>query len=122
MLAVLLLLIAAGLFFVWIDQALAAGLFLIAALLVAAFWLLKGTGKAARETAGAMTKGMAEEAAKAETQSPESSLLKEGVENAGQLAGQQAFAPDTHQFKLKGFGAIGEACERLAERFKKAFK
>jgi len=121
-LAYFLTFIAAGLFFILVDQALLAGLCFLAALLVLATKLFTGTAHVTKTTAGALTKGMKEEVSKAETTHPDSTVLEEGVQGAANLAGQQLYAPDTHQFKLKGFSAIGAACQKIVDLFKKTFK
>jgi len=122
LLTFLLLLVAAGLFFIFIDQGLLAGLCLISAWVLALAIFFGKAGKAGKATAEALTKGMGEEAGKAETESPDSSILEEGFKNAGDLAGQQMFAKDKYQFKNKTFSSVGGASQRLIDFFKKAFK
>ncbi len=122
LLSFLLLLVAATLFFVLIDQAVLAGLCILAALFIALANFFGKAGKVTKSTGKALTKGMGEQAGKAEAESPDSSVLEEGIGNAADLAGHQAFAPDKYQFKFKGLGALGEASQRLIDWFKKAFK
>jgi len=126
--------VAAAMFFVFVDQGLLAGLCAIAAILIAVARIASKTGKTARETGKALTKNIGKELSEAETGFPDKSILEEGAKNAADLAGQQLmagsirntksrkFAKDNYQFKFKGLGSVGEACQRLIDGFKKVFK
>ncbi len=127
---VFLVFIAAGLFFIYIDQALLAGLCLLAGLFAGIAWFLSGSYRASKSVVSGMTKGIPEQVSKADTGYPDSGILEESVKNAAGLTGQQMFAGrkkqpyrgDQHQFKFKGLGSVGEACQRLIDSFKKVFK
>jgi len=131
MLFIGLMLIALAMFFVYLDQGLAAGLCFIAAVAMLAARLLSKTGHAAKSVGEGLAKGVREDVSKAETGHPDFSVAKEGIENAVDLAGQQMYAGynrkkpyigDQHQFKFKGLGAFGEAAQKIIDTFGKVFK
>ena len=117
-----LLFLAAGLFFVLIEQAVLAGLSLIAALIVGFAWFFSRTARLAKATGKGLTKGVVEEVSKAETGSPDFAVLEESFKNAADVAGQQLYARDSQQFRFKGVGALQQASQRLVDLFKKVFK
>lgn len=121
-LAFFLLFLAAGLFFVLVEQAFLAGLSFIAALLTGLVWFFSRTARLAKATGKGLAKGIPEEVSKAETGSPDFAVLEESFKNAADTAGQQLYARDSQQFRFKGVGALQEASQRLMDLFKKAFK
>lgn len=130
--AIFLSLIAISLLFIWLNQALLAGLFFLAAIFYLLMRFLKGSAKAAKGTAKVLTKGMHTELEKADTTALDSSVLEAGVKNAADLAGQQLYAGhkqggkpylgDNYQFKFKGTGAASDAFQKLIDTFHKIFK
>jgi len=123
---------ATGILFIAIDLPLAAGLCFVAAGFIAAIRLLAGTGKAVKTVSKGATKGMWTGLSKAETAGPAFDVGKEGLDNAADLVGQQAFAGsqkdgrkivgDQYQFKFKGLGRLAGASQKLIDSFKKIFK
>ena len=120
--SIFLSLIAAALLFIFLDLLLPAGLCIIAALFIGLAKVGKKTVKAAKVTGQVFSSGVREEVSKAEGASPDTSVFAKGVENAGDLTAQQLHAKDKQRFKYKGIGAVGEACGRLIESFKRLFK
>lgn len=117
-----LLLVAVGLAFLVIEQALLGGLCILGGLLMLAARLFLGTGKAVKAATTSVAKSVADDVSKADTSGPEMAVMEKGLENAGDLAGQQMFAKDKHQFKFKGAGGISGACQGIIDLFKKMFK
>ena len=113
-------LIAAGLFFILVDQALLAGLFLIAAVLAAIASFFGKAGYVAERVGKSGTKGMWKGLQEAETGQPDKAILEEAVSNAGEITGMEMGAPHTHKFKATG--SIGDTANRLIDSFKKVFK
>lgn len=117
------LFIIAGLFFIFVDQALLAGLSFIAALISGLAWFLRGTKRAVVETGSALTQGVKEEVSASKTEGPGLDVAGAGIGNAGSMVGQQLFAKDKHRFKPKGPGTIaGTASQSIVDWFKKVFK
>ncbi len=131
-LAFFLALVAAGVFFVVVEQGFFAALFFLAALFLFIARAIVGTGKAAKATVGGGTKGMWLESAEAKTSGPAFGVMEEGVKNAADMAEQQLvagekakghnFRGDQYQFRFKGWGVLGEACQKLIDSFHKVFK
>ena len=120
MLAAILALVAAGLFFILINQALFAILCLLAAILVAVASFFSKTKTTAERIGKSGTKGMKEGLWKAETGHPDKSILNDAVSGAGETTGIEIGAPNGH--KLKTTGTFGDAASKIIETFKKAFK
>jgi len=117
------MLFIAGLFFVFFDQGLLAGISFIAALLVGLTWFFKGTKKAVVETSSALTQGITEEVGKSETETPGLDVAEAGFGNAAGLIGQQLYAKDKHRFKGKGPGTVAvTGSQSIIDWFKKVFK
>ena len=123
MLYIAVMLFIAGLFFVFFDMGLPAGVCFIAALLIGVAWFFKGTKKAVVETSSALTQGITEEVGKSETETPGLEIAEAGFGNAASLAGQQLYAKDKHRFKGKGPGTIAvSGSQSIIDWFKKVFK
>lgn len=131
--AIFLSLVAISLLFIWFNQALPAGLFFLAAIFYLLTRFLKGSGKAVKGTAKALTKGMHSEMEKADTTALDGSVLEAAAKNAADLAGQQLYAGsqthkkaylsgDNYQLKFKGMGAAGDSFQKLIDLFHKVFK
>ncbi|MCX6799118.1 MAG: hypothetical protein NTW59_03420 [Candidatus Diapherotrites archaeon] len=115
-------LLALGAVFILVEQPLPAGLCWIAAIAVAITKAWHGTAKAGNELGKTLSAGVREEAEKAEGSTPDESVFVEGIRNAGDIVGQQAFSPDRKRFKYKGHGASASAAGRLMAYFNKLFK
>ncbi len=115
-------LIAATLAFIFLDQPLPAGLCAIAAFIIALAKVGKKTAKAAKVTGQVFSSGVREDVSKAEGAAVDAGVFVQGVQNAGDLTAQQLHAKDKQRFKYKGIGAVGEACGRLIDGFKRLFK
>lgn len=120
--SIFLSLIAATLAFIFLDQPLPAGLCALAAFIIALAKAGKKTVKAAKVTGQVFSSGVREDVSKAEGAEPDAAIFVKGVENAGDLTAQQLHAKDKQRFKYKGIGAVGEACNRLVDSFKRLFK
>ncbi len=120
--SIFLSLIAATLAFILLDQPLLAGLCALAAFFIALAKAGKKTVKAAKVTGQVFSAGVREDVSKAEGAAVDTGVFIQGVQNAGDLAAQQLHAKDKQRFKYKGIGAVGEACSRLIDSFKRLFK
>jgi len=126
-----LVLLAVALFFVFIDQALLAGLCFVAACFFFLARFLSKTGHVAKSAGKGLAKGVKEDFEKADTSSPDFSVAEEGFRNMADIAGQQMYAGykpkkpfigDSYQFKFKGLGALADASQKLIDTFKKVFR
>ena len=120
MLAVILALIAAGLFFILINHVLLEMLCIIAAVLIAIAGFFSKTKTTAERIGKSGKKGMWKGLQEAETGHPDKAILDDAVSGAGEISGQQVGAPDSHKFKATN--NIGGAAEKMIDYFKKAFK
>ena len=120
MLAVILALIAAGLFFILINQGLLAILCLAAAVLVAIASFFGKAGKTVERVGKGGTKGMWKGLQEAEQGTPDKAILDDAVEGAGEIAGMESGAPEGHKFKA--VNNAGGAASKIVEAFKKVFK
>lgn len=114
------ILIAGCLLFILIDQPLASGICFIAAALLFLARAANKTAGFAKATGQVLVTGIKADVGKAEGSHPDPAILRRGIENAADLAGQQANAPDKYRFKRKA--GLGEAGNKLIETFKKIFK
>ncbi len=119
--SVFLFLVVLALLFVAVDLPLGAGLCILAAFFIAVVKAGSGTAAAGKAIGKTLAAGVRQDVSKAKGAVPDTSVFVKGFENAGELTAQQLHAPDTHQFKYKGIGAVGEACQRMIEYFKKLF-
>ncbi len=120
MLASILVLIAAGLFFILINQGLLAILCIIAAILIAIAGFFSKTKSTVERIGKSGTKGMKEGLYETEQGIPDKAILDESVSGAGELSGMELGAPEGHKFKA--VNNIGGAAEKIIETFKKVFK
>ena len=112
-------LFAAAAFFAAIDQAFLAGICVIAALFILVSRILTKSKSTAKSVGKELIGEIGEDVKKIGPAGIDAGVAMEGVQNMADLAGQQANAPDTHQFKFRG---IGEASQRFIDYFKKVFK
>ncbi len=120
MLAIILALVTAGLFFILINQGLLAMLCIIAAVLIAIAGFFSKTKTTVERIGKSGKKGMWKGLQEAETGNPDKAILNDAVSGAGEISGAQVGAPDSHKFKATN--NIGGAAEKIIETFKKAFK
>ena len=115
-------LLALAAVFVAFDMALPAGVCILAAFFIAIVKVGSDTVKTSKSVGKALGAGIRKDVREAEGGIPDSGVFVKGIENAGDLVADQIHAPDTHQFKYKGIGAVGEACKGLIDSFKKLFR
>jgi len=120
LLAIILALIAAGLFFILINQGFLAILCIIAAVIMGIANFFKGTKSAVKKVGKGGTRGMWKDFQEAETGHPDKAILDDAVSGTGQITGQEMGSPDSHKFKTTG--SIEGAAVKIIETFKKAFK
>jgi len=82
-----------------------------------------------KKTAKALARNVSEEVEKAQGQHPDIGIFEEGLKNAGDLAGKQAYAPDaekmkpgkmeTHRWTFKGMKSVSGGVKKFGDTFKK---
>ncbi len=120
MLAIILALVAAGLFFIVINQGLLAILCILAAIFIAIASFFSKAKTTVERVGKSGKKGMKKGLYEAEQDTPDKAILDDAVSGAGEISGMEIGAPEGHKFKATN--NIGGAAEKIIEYFKKVFK
>ena len=119
---ILLLLLFAALLSAEFGQPWLSAAFVLGAVFVVFFKLVKKSASVTKKTGKILAAGVAKEMEESEGSHPSLETAEVAVKNAGELAGQQAFSGDKKTFRYKGIGAVGGAFENVIKFFGKIFK